>query len=291
MLEDFDLNVLEDLEFQEDSVREEIISPVLKYLGYKPSGNPKVVRSRKLSHPFVNIGSKTNKINIIPDYILEVDGNPLVVLDAKSPQTSLENSKHVEQVYSYTIHPEVRAKIYALCNGKEWIIWDVDKFEPIVKIQTKDLIENISVIERYLHPKSVKFPERRDFFPDYGLRLKKMGFREELVIILIANEIGNIMKVEDDLYTIIGSQEFGDDTFAISFDLNKKLYLELLELFPKQTQNYIFNCLSRQPYRAEEFEPILVTISGYLGSLTKGVYEDFVPVIVTEIKKVNINSY
>lgn len=48
MLEDFDIKAFSDPEFQEDSVREEIIGPILKYLGYGPSGSPKVVRIRKL---------------------------------------------------------------------------------------------------------------------------------------------------------------------------------------------------------------------------------------------------
>jgi Type I restriction enzyme R protein N terminus (HSDR_N) len=286
LLKKFDIKALNDPEFQEDAVREEIIAPILKHLGYSPSANPKIVRSRKLSHPFVNIGSKTNKINIIPDYVLEVDGKPMVVLDAKSPHVSLENSEHAEQAYSYAIHPEIRAKIYSLCNGKEWIIWDVDKFEPIAKISAADFLEDISIIEKYLHPKSIEFPERRDFLPDFGLRMKKMGISESTNQHFLMNEIGNIHKVEDDLYTINVSMNFGYEDLFISFDLNKKLYLELLDLFPDQTKQYITDCLSRQPYYVHGFDPILVTIKGNFGKLTTGVYEEFVPIIVTEIKSV-----
>lgn len=143
---------MDDPEFKEDSVREELITPVLKRLGYKSYGRNRIVRSRRLSHPFVNIGSKTHKISIIPDYILEVNGTPLVVLDAKSPHTSLEKSKHAEQAYSYAIHPEIRARVYILCNGWEWIIWNIDNFTPIARIKTSHIISNFSIIEKYLRP-------------------------------------------------------------------------------------------------------------------------------------------
>lgn len=290
MLEGFDFKVLDDPEFQEDSVREEIIGPIIKYLGYGPSGSPKVVRSRKLSHPFVNIGSKSHKINIIPDYVLEVDGKPLAILDAKSPSTSLEKSSHAEQAYSYAIHPEIRAKIYSLCNGKEWIIWDVDKFEPVAKLKADEFVSNFSVIEKYLHPKAIQFPERRDFFPDFGLRLKKLGVEEGVQQIFIANEIGNILRVEDDLYTINVSVDFGEERLAISFDLSKQIYLHLLGFFPAETRKFISECLSRQPYHVHGFEPIWVTFHGYFGSLTHGVYEEFVPIVVTEVKPIDVNG-
>ena len=289
MLENFDFNVLNDPEFQEDSVREEIIGPILKHLGYGPSGSPKVVRSRKLSHPFVNIGSKSHKINIIPDYVLEVEGKPFAILDAKSPSTSLEKSNHTEQAYSYAIHPEIRAKIYSLCNGKEWIIWDVDKFEPIAKLKAKDFISNFAIIEKYLHPKAIQFPERRDFLPDFGLRMKKFGFKEGTNQVFIANQIGNILRVEDDLYTINVSINFDEEQLAISFDLNKDKYLELLNLFPVNTKKTISESLSRQPYQINGFEPIWVTFSGYFGALVQGAYEEFVPIIVTKVKPIDIN--
>jgi hypothetical protein len=57
MLNSFDISVLEDPEFKEDSVREEIITPILKKLGYYSSKLPKITRSKSLTHPFVFIGS------------------------------------------------------------------------------------------------------------------------------------------------------------------------------------------------------------------------------------------
>lgn len=288
MLENYDKNVLNDPEYKEDSVREDIIAPVLKRLGYRASGNSKMVRSRSLSHPFVNIGSKQHKITIVPDYVLEVDDVPRVIIDAKSPHVSLRNSKHAEQAYSYAIHPEIRAKIYSLCNGKEWIIWDIDRFEPVAEFTIDDLIKDLGSIERYLEPKAVVYPQKREFFPDFGLLMKKLGLAQESTLQhFAANQIGNILRVEDNLYTINGSIEFDDVRLAISFDLDKKMYLKLLDLFPRETKEYIASALSRQPYNVYDFEPIWVTITGKFGSLQHGFFEEFVPIIVEDLKLLN----
>ena len=121
MFEEFDFSILENPDFKEDSVREEIISPILHKVGYSPSGKMRVQRSKRLTHPYVMIGSKKHNIAITPDYTLYWEDRPLMVLDAKAPWESIYKSKNVEQVYSYAIHPEIRCEYYALCNGHEFI--------------------------------------------------------------------------------------------------------------------------------------------------------------------------
>ena len=62
--------IAEDANFKEDSVREVIILPILKQLGY---GEENIVRSKTLIHPFLKIGSnKKREIKLIPDYLLKV---------------------------------------------------------------------------------------------------------------------------------------------------------------------------------------------------------------------------
>ncbi len=59
----FDYDMLNNPEFKEDSVREEIIMPLIKALGYDYKGKYKIVRSRKLQHPFTMIGANKYKIH------------------------------------------------------------------------------------------------------------------------------------------------------------------------------------------------------------------------------------
>ena len=91
ILEHFDYRLLENPEFKEDSVREEIVLPIIKGLGYSANKPNQIIRSRNLIHPFVAIGSQKKKIYIIPDYLFEVNDKPSWILDAKSPQKMSSN--------------------------------------------------------------------------------------------------------------------------------------------------------------------------------------------------------
>jgi hypothetical protein len=55
--EAFDFEMLRDPDFREDSVREELVVPLLRALGYSASPPNRIIRSRPLEHPFVYIGT------------------------------------------------------------------------------------------------------------------------------------------------------------------------------------------------------------------------------------------
>ena len=55
LFKDFDFSLLEDPRFKEESVREKLIAPIIKDLGYTNSGNTQVIRNHGLKHPFVSI--------------------------------------------------------------------------------------------------------------------------------------------------------------------------------------------------------------------------------------------
>src|ERR1700730_12361309 len=99
--ERLDFGLLDSPDFKEDSVREELIHPILKALGYGASGKNRIIRSKKVEHPFLTVGSKQKPIRLIPDYLLTVNGNFTFVLDAKSPGEEIKTGDNVEQVYSY----------------------------------------------------------------------------------------------------------------------------------------------------------------------------------------------
>ncbi|WP_242411951.1 DNA methyltransferase [Cyanobacterium sp. IPPAS B-1200] len=107
-------------DFKEDSVREVIILPLLKYLGYDEKN---IIRSKTLQHPFLKIGSKKRPINLIPDYVLKIENSYGWVLDAKAPSENIKTGDNIEQVYSYATHPEIRSNYFALCNGIEFSLF------------------------------------------------------------------------------------------------------------------------------------------------------------------------
>ncbi len=151
-LEDFDLTVLDDPEYLEDSVREDIITPILKSLGYKPSGRYKIIRSKSVTHPFVKSGSTEKKIRNVPDYLISIDNKYAVVLDAKAPNEEILTGDNRDQVYFYSIHPEIRTNYYALCNGKEFVLFEIQKNEPILHFHISELEKHWTKIEEFLSP-------------------------------------------------------------------------------------------------------------------------------------------
>ena len=135
----YDLKSIKDNpDFKEDSVREIIILPILKALGYK---NKTIERSKSLKHPFLKTGSKRRPIKLIPDYLLKVESNYAWVLDAKAPKEKITNSDNVEQVYSYAMHPEIRTIYFALCNGVEFAVYRVTNTNKPVLLFAIDEIE------------------------------------------------------------------------------------------------------------------------------------------------------
>jgi DNA modification methylase len=150
---DLDFKTLnQNSDFKEDSVREVIILPLLKALGYTEQN---IVRSKTLQHPFLKIGSKKRPINLIPDYLLKIDNNYAWVLDAKAPNQNIKEGDHIEQVYSYAAHPEIRSNYFALCNGVEFSLFKTTETNiPILFFSLDEIDYYWENLTQYLSPNS-----------------------------------------------------------------------------------------------------------------------------------------
>jgi hypothetical protein len=250
MFEDFDFSILDDPEFKEDSVREELVVPIISALGYKAVGDARIIRGRRLVHPFVALGSQRKTVSIIPDYVFLVDEKPYWVLDAKSPQEKIINSKHVEQAYSYAIHPEIRARLYGLCNGKEFVLFSVSQFRPLLKVCVKDINEHWGLLARLLDPKITANPDVVNYDPDYGMHLKSLGAREGFKYISCFVNTDHFVKVEDGLYTTSTIVSFEDD-YAMTLDFGEDIFEQLLSILPMHQSKMLREGLKRQPYAVE----------------------------------------
>jgi len=290
MFSDFDFDILEDPDFKEDSVREELILPIIKKLGYSVQGENKIIRSKSLVHPYVAIGSKKRKVSIVPDYLFSTHGKCYWVLDAKSPTEDILKTKHVEQAYSYAIHPEVRAKYYALCNGREFILYSINKFEPILHFQLSIIDEYWNVLNRILNPSILANDEIMDYQPDFGLHMLKMGAAENFKFMGLAINTKFISKVEDGLYTLTtATADEREREFALSIDFNEEQLHQLLALQPKPLANYVSSCLKRQPYYAllqdEELKCGVVAVISK--EIQENAEEEYLPFIVDEFMEYN----
>lgn len=233
-IEDFDLQALSDPDFKEDSVREEIISPILKALGYGVMKPNKIIRSKNLVHPFVSVGSARKNITCIPDYLIEVDNQYAWVLEAKGPNENILFGKHVEQAYSYAIHSEIRVPLFSLCNGREFVLFDISKQEPLLYFKIESLPTYFESLAKYLAPKNVlnaKFKLAKDL----GLHLKRLGFQEFSSLIFLNVPFGFIAQLHPDMFTTgTGTKIEGGDIYAMSLDFDEKVLEQMRGKIPKQ---------------------------------------------------------
>lgn len=286
MFDNFDFTLLDDPQFKEDSVREELISPLLKALGYSASGPYKIFRSKSLTHPFVYIGTKKNEVKIIPDYFISVNDEHRWVLDAKAPWENILSGKNVEQAFSYAIHPDVRAFKYALCNGHMLVVFDVRKIEPILTIKLENISAHLKDLEKTLSPTSFIDPSLLNYKPDFGLYLLKLGLSDNTNQHFVPIGLPFIAKVEENLYSAVVNMEFGDEWYCISFDFDEERYRELLSETPNGISQIIENGLKKQPFKVflGEQAPVLCVEAILSDTVQLSEKEDFCPLIVKKFK-------
>ena len=68
----FNFSRLNSPDFKEDSVREELILPLIQQLGYQ---DEQIIRSKTLKHPYLKTGSQKRAVNIVPDYLFKIEDN------------------------------------------------------------------------------------------------------------------------------------------------------------------------------------------------------------------------
>ncbi len=233
-IEGFNFEVLDDLDFKEDSVREEIIVPIVKAVGYGPSKPFKTIRSKALEHPFVSVGSSRKKITCIPDYLFEVNDRYSWILEAKGPNENILDGKHVEQAYSYAIHSEIRVPLFALCNGREFVLFHISKSEPVLHFDMRSLAQYYDVLKKHISPERVI---NTDFTlaKDFGLHLKRMGFHEFKSLIFPDVPIGFIAQLDPNLFTTgSGIKTEEGDSYVLSFDFDEQILKQFAGKIPSQ---------------------------------------------------------
>ncbi|MDY5950496.1 MULTISPECIES: DNA methyltransferase [Helicobacter] len=154
---DFDFTQFDNKEFlqnfKEDSVRELIIAPLLKKLGFRLKDSKQALESRlecQLSHnkkADFQIGSnKKIEADLTPDYTLYVDSKMYCILDAKAPHKDIgKGSDAYNQVVSYAVGFD--CKFFALCNGKRFIVYELSNI--VFDIDLKELDSKFSILQSF----------------------------------------------------------------------------------------------------------------------------------------------
>lgn len=271
-------------DFKEDSVRELIILPILNRLGYTHTGTERVSRSKTLTHPFIYAGTRKLPVKLIPDYTLFKDDTPVFILDAKSPSENILEQKYVQQAYSYAIHPEIKCREFGLCNGLEFVVFDVDDPEPKLHLKFADFEAEWDKLEKQLLPKYLNKPELRDFAPDFGMKLLRLGISKDMEFIMVGAALNTFAKLDENTYTASSNCEFADEPHCVSFDFEKKFLEQIVEGLPNGLREDFVGALNRTPYQASAGLHIQATITSKIGDLTEGAYEKFVPLVVQKVE-------
>jgi hypothetical protein len=283
MFQNFEFSVLDDPTFKEDAVREEIIAPILRRAGYRATGPLRVQRSQTLKHPFVMIGSKKHPVTIIPDYTLFHNDRALMILDAKRPSEEIINSVHVEQAYSYAIHPEVRCKVYGLCNGRQLSLFHTERFKPILVINTSEIDEQWEDVSKHLSPTVLETPEIMDFHLDFGLHAYKLGIGEGTLFSFVGLYLQLIQKLDQHSWTVCSTCSINDREHIISFDLDESALDKVLLGLPVADRIQVQGALNRAPFQADLEAQVIIDCSALLGPKIKGAYEIFAPLRIVDI--------
>ena len=289
MFEGIDESTFDDPEFKEDSVRELIIAPMLKKLGYLPTGSHRISRSKTLRNPFIRVGTRNHPVTTIPDYTFYIEERPVLVLDAKGPSEGVLDQNHVQQAYSYAIHPEVRCDEFGLCNGRELAIFSTSKIEPLLHIDFEKFESGWDEIDKYLAPKYLSAPVLREFSPDFGMALLRMGFNKENNIHMLATKLNLFAKIDDSLMTASANCNFGSGEFCASFDFHPDLLHSIVSGLPKTLAERFIDALRRTPFQASAGLAIELDILVNLGEITQGQAEEFIPLIIQEIYESRFN--
>ena len=113
----------------ETDIREEIVAPLLRILGYRSGAENNVIREQPLNYPKSFLGRKKGSDPILrggANYICEIQKQVRWVIEAKSPDAAI-GLESEEQSWSYANHPEIRAVYFCLANGKEFKIFQTNR--------------------------------------------------------------------------------------------------------------------------------------------------------------------
>lgn len=141
--------------FNEADVREYIISPILRVLGYDKN----TPFSTSLENTLYYLGQKRRS-----DYQAMLWEENFWLIEAKKPDLAEEfNYDAFSQALEYSVHPKVNAVLIVLCDGVKIEIFDreVDVDKPILRVPIKNLVADFNKVRAILEPMQIWFFEKR----------------------------------------------------------------------------------------------------------------------------------
>jgi hypothetical protein len=156
----------------ETDIREAIVAPVLRELGYRHSSANDIITELSLRYPSQFIGRKKTSDPVLrgkADYVLEVDRRLRWVVEVKAPGEAIDEDVR-DQAYSYAVHAEVQGIYYVITNGRNWEVHrtlDGAGKAPILAFRHEELSSKLQGLANVVAPDSLK-RDYREFILDVG---------------------------------------------------------------------------------------------------------------------------
>lgn len=270
-------------EFKEDSVRELVIAPLLAKLGYSHKGDVRVARSKSLSHPFIRVGTRNHPVTTIPDYTLFYKDKPILVLDAKAPTEEIHSDSHVQQAYSYAIHPDVKCREFALCNGRFIAFYDIYQRESLAVVEYSEFEDKWELLRKHLSHEFIAEPMRRRFAPDFGLALHRLGVRSESELYMLGTRLNVYARVDENIFTASANTDYAGVPHMVSFDFTHPMLNVVVSSLPDELATQFVSAMSRAPFKACAGLAIELDLRCRLGKLVEVTGDQFAPLVVDEV--------
>ena len=165
----------------EAAVEALFINKLLGYLEYPDSD----ISFKESIHEVV-IGKGSKKVLYKPDYIIKLNGIPIIVIDAKSPKEKIENWESQCSSYCLEINKFYEynpVQYFILSNGFDTALYKWDIKKPIVVLKFDDFMdtsEKFSQFEKLLHKRHIKklITEKIDNLENAYFKFSKISLDE-----------------------------------------------------------------------------------------------------------------
>ena len=182
------------------------------------------------------------------------------------------------------MHSEVRVQYYALCNGKQFVLYHVSKAEPVLNFSLTALSLYWGELEKHLSPSNVLNVDS-SYKKDFGLHLKRLGFDEFTSIIIPDVPITQIAKLNENHYSFSAGPKFDEETYVATFDFDAKAMVQLYGKIPHKVFE-LFSTTSPEATKCAVFPDLIykVTVDCRVGEkLEENKKEIFLPLRINRI--------
>lgn len=143
-------------EWSEADVREEVITPILRAMGYAKESMFSTTREKPL---------RILEKGLSADYTMTLWEEDFWVIEAKKPNVTNGQFKYEQlwQAVQYAIHPTINAALVVLCDGHAIEIFDREESlkVPVLRVERENLLRDFDAIRTFLGPLQSWFFQKR----------------------------------------------------------------------------------------------------------------------------------